>query len=36
MDHWLRNDKPAVHRFTPHGLRSTLKSHLRVLAPAED
>ena len=34
--HWLRTAKPAVRRFTPHDLRSTVKSHLRALGVPRD
>lgn len=34
--HWLRIAKPAVRRFTPHDLRSTVKSHLRALGVPRD
>lgn len=34
--HWLRTVKPAVRRFTPHDLRSTVKSHLRALGVPRD
>lgn len=34
--HWLRTGKPAVRRFTPHDLRSTVKSHLRALGVPRD
>lgn len=36
IDHWLRTEKPAVRRFTPHDLRSTVKSHLRALGVPRD
>ncbi|TXH49000.1 MAG: site-specific integrase [Burkholderiaceae bacterium] len=36
IDHWLRTAKPAVRRFTPHDLRSTVKSHLRALGVPRD
>jgi len=34
--HWLRTAKPAVRRFTPHDLRSTVKSRLRALGVPRD
>lgn len=34
--HWLRTATPAVRRFTPHDLRSTVKSHLRALGVPRD
>jgi integrase len=34
--HWLRTAKPAVRRFTPHDLRSTVKLHLRALGVPRD
>jgi integrase len=34
--HWLRTARPAVRRFTPHDLRSTVKSHLRALGVPRD
>jgi integrase len=36
IDHWLRTATPAVRRFTPHDLRSTVKSHLRALGVPRD
>ena len=34
--HWLRAAAPAVRRFTPHDLRSTVKWHLRALGVPRD
>lgn len=31
IDFWIENHKPAIRRFTPHDLRSTMKSHMRAL-----
>ncbi|WP_295641713.1 site-specific integrase [uncultured Methylibium sp.] len=36
IDHWLRTEEPAVRRFTPHDLRSTMKSHMRALGVPRD
>ena len=36
IDHWRRTATPAVRRFTPHDLRSTVKSHLRALGVPRD
>lgn len=36
IDYWLDAEKPAVRRFTPHDLRSTMKSHLRALGVPRD
>jgi len=36
IGYWLDADKPAVRRFTPHDLRSTMKSHLRSLGVPQD
>lgn len=36
IDHWLGTRKPAIRRFTPHDLRSTVKSHLRALGVPRD
>ncbi len=36
IDHWLRTAKPAVRRFMPHDLSSTVKSHLRALGGPRD
>ncbi|MDP1899818.1 MAG: tyrosine-type recombinase/integrase [Rubrivivax sp.] len=36
IGYWLDADKPAVRRFTPHDLRSTMKSHMRSLGVPRD
>ncbi len=36
IGHWLDAEKPAVRRFTPHDLRSTMKSHMRALGVPRD
>ena len=36
IGYWVDVDKPAVHRFTPHDLRSTMKSHMRALGVPRD
>ncbi len=36
IGYWLNADKPAVRRFTPHDLRSTMKSHMRALGVPRD
>lgn len=36
IDYWIEHHKPEVRRFTPHDLRSTMKSHLRKLGVARD
>ena len=36
IGYWLDADKPAVRRFTPHDLRSTMKSHMRALGVPRD
>lgn len=36
IDYWLDAERPAVRRFTPHDLRSTMKSHLRALGVPRD
>jgi integrase len=36
IGYWLDADKPAVRRFTPHSLRSTMKSHMRALGVPRD
>jgi integrase len=36
IGYWLDTDKPAVRRFTPHDLRSTMKSHMRALGVPRD
>jgi integrase len=36
IDFWIANHEPAIRRFTPHDLRSTMKSHLRALGVPRD
>ncbi|PJO72432.1 integrase [Burkholderia thailandensis] len=36
IDFWIDNHKPEIRRFTPHDLRSTMKSHMRKLGVARD
>jgi len=38
VDYWIDNTKPTpkIRRFTPHDLRSTMKSHMRKLGVARD
>jgi integrase len=36
IDFWIDNHKPRIRRFTPHDLRSTMKSHMRKLGVARD
>lgn len=36
IDYWIENHKPAIRRFTPHDLRSTMKSHMRKLGVSRD
>ena len=36
IGYWLESEKPAVRRFTPHDLRSTMKSHMRALGVPRD
>lgn len=36
LDYWIEHDKPDIRRFTPHDLRSTMKSHMRALGIARD
>ncbi|MBN6736830.1 tyrosine-type recombinase/integrase [Burkholderia multivorans] len=36
IDYWIDNHKPSIRRFTPHDLRSTMKSHLRKLKISRD
>ena len=31
IDYWIEQHSPKIRRFTPHDLRSTMKSHLRKL-----
>ncbi len=36
IDYWIEQYKPKVRRFTPHDLRSTMKSHMRALGVPRD
>jgi integrase len=36
IDFWIDNHKPEIRRFTPHDLRSTMKSHMRKLGVPRD
>lgn len=36
IDYWIEHHKPAIRRFTPHDLRSTMKSHMRRLKVSRD
>ena len=36
IGYWLDAEKPAVRRFTPHELRSMMKSHMRALGVPKD
>ncbi len=36
IDYWIERHSPAIRRFTPHDLRSTMKSHLRQLGVPRD
>ena len=36
IGYWLGAEKPKVRRFTPHDLRSTMKSHMRALGVPRD
>ena len=36
IGYWLATEKPAVRSFTPHDLRSTMKSHMRALGVPRD
>lgn len=36
IDFWIENHKPEIRRFTPHDLRSTMKSHMRKLGISRD
>lgn len=36
IDFWITTHKPEVRRFTPHDLRSTLRSHMRPLGVGRD
>lgn len=36
IDYWLEYCKPPIRRFTPHDLRSTMKSHMRAIGVSRD
>ncbi len=36
IDYWIDNHTPEIRRFTPHDLRSTMKSHMRKLGISRD
>lgn len=36
IDYWINQYQPQVRRFTPHDLRSTMKSHMRALGVPRD
>ncbi|MFJ1214516.1 tyrosine-type recombinase/integrase [Burkholderia pyrrocinia] len=36
IDYWIENHEPEIRRFTPHDLRSTMKSHMRALGVSRD
>ncbi|MBC3863742.1 site-specific integrase [Undibacterium jejuense] len=36
IDFWIVNHQPKIRRFTPHDLRSTMKSHMRKLGVSRD
>jgi len=36
IDYWIENHSPVIRRFTPHDLRSTMKSHMRKLGVSRD
>jgi integrase len=36
IEFWIDNHKPKIRRFTPHDLRSTMKSHMRKLGVPRD
>ncbi|MCL4626035.1 tyrosine-type recombinase/integrase [Burkholderia multivorans] len=36
IDYWIEHHHPAIRRFTPHDLRSTMKSHMRKLKVSRD
>ncbi|MFL9930883.1 integrase arm-type DNA-binding domain-containing protein [Paraburkholderia sp. RL18-103-BIB-C] len=36
IDFWIDNHKPTIRRFTPHDLRSTMKSHMRKLGVSRE
>ncbi|MGT2471539.1 tyrosine-type recombinase/integrase [Paraburkholderia terrae] len=36
IDYWIEHHEPKIRRFTPHDLRSTMKSHMRKLGVPRD
>lgn len=36
IDFWTKYHRPNVRRFAPHGLRRTMKSHMRALGVPRD
>lgn len=36
IDFWIETHEPEIRRFTPHDLRSTMKSHMRALGVSRD
>lgn len=36
IEYWIENHSPVIRRFTPHDLRSTMKSHMRKLGVSRD
>lgn len=36
IDYWIAYHEPSIRRFTPHDLRSTMKSHMRALGVPRD
>ncbi|MBJ9674518.1 tyrosine-type recombinase/integrase [Burkholderia gladioli] len=36
IDYWIENHKPEIRRFTPHDLRSTMKSYMRKLGVSSE
>ena len=36
IDYWIDQHSPKIRRFTPHDLRSTMKSHLRKLGVSRE
>lgn len=36
IDYWIEDHEPEIRRFTPHDLRSTMKSHMRKLGVSRD
>jgi integrase len=36
IDYWIEHHEPKIRRFTPHDLRSTMKSHMRKLGVSRD